>query len=364
VFNSARLSVARRRRGLTKKALAERVGLEWRTISGYEAEEFEPSEAVIGKFASALEFPRDFFFGDTLDEPDPDTTSFRAMKKMTSGQRDMALGQGTLALQLNRFIETRFELPNAELPNLSQEPTPEAAALTLRRLWELGELPIRNMVHLLEAKGIRVFSLAVDALEVDAFSHWKGQTPFVFLNNLKSTEHSRFDAAHELGHLVLHRHAAPNGLEAEREANAFASAFLMPRGSVLSHAPRFATVPVLVQLKKFWIVSVAALNYRLHELEVTTDWQYRTLCVQIAKLGYRTSEPEEAPRETSQVLAKVFSALHEEGVTRNKVAWELQILPSELDQLLMGLVLTSILGGRRPENPCQGQGRAALRLVE
>jgi hypothetical protein len=138
----------------------------------------------------------------------------------------------------------------------------------------------------------------------------------------------------------------------------------MPRGSVLSHAPRFATVPVLVQLKKIWTVSVAALNYRLHELKVTTDWQYRTLCVQIAQLGYRKNEPEEAARETSQVLAKVFSALHEEGLARNRVARELQILTSELDQLLMGLVLTGIAGGRGPEVAQNKQKRAALRLVE
>jgi hypothetical protein len=117
-------------------------------------------------------------------------------------------------------------------------------------------------------------------------------------------------------------------------------------------------------LKKVWTVSVAALNYRLHELEVTTDWQYRTLCVQIAKLGYRTHEPEEAARETSQILAKVFSALHEEGLPRNRVARELQILASELDQLLMGLVLTSIAGGRGPEVPHDRRKRAALRLVE
>jgi Zn-dependent peptidase ImmA (M78 family) len=203
------------------------------------------------------------------------------------------------------------------------------------------------MVHLLEANGVRVFSLAIEAIEVDAFSLWKGETPFVFLNTLKSSEHSRFDGAHELGHLVLHRHAAPKGLDAERQANAFASAFLMPRGSILSFAPRFVTLPVLVQLKKHWIVSVAALNYRLHELGLTSDWQYRTLCIQIAQAGYRSSEPEEAPRETSQVFAKVFAALHEDGIGRSNVSRELQIFPTELDQLLMGLIMTSIPGGLR-----------------
>ena len=57
----------------------------------------------------------------------------------------------------------------------------------------------------------------------------------------KTAEHSRFDAAHELGHLVLHRHGPPRGIEAERQANAFASAFLMPHGSVFPRAPKFPT---------------------------------------------------------------------------------------------------------------------------
>jgi hypothetical protein len=61
-----------------------------------------------------------------------------------------------------------------------------------------------------------VFSLSVDAAEVEAFSMWKEGAPFIFLNTGKSAEHGRFDAAHELGHLVLHRHEAPSGREADR----------------------------------------------------------------------------------------------------------------------------------------------------
>jgi hypothetical protein len=85
---------------------------------------------------------------------------------------------------------------------------------------------LRNMVHLLESKGIRVFSLAVGAREVDAFLMWKGAIPYVFLNTHKTSEHSRYDAAHELGHLVLHEEDSPHGGEAELRANRFASAFL------------------------------------------------------------------------------------------------------------------------------------------
>lgn len=95
----------------------------------------------------------------------------------------------------------------------------------------LGEAPIANMVHLLETKGVRVFSLVEDCHELDAFSTWLDGTPFVFLNTRKSAERSRMDAAHELGHLVLHRVGRPQGKEAEEEATRFGAAFLMPRAS-------------------------------------------------------------------------------------------------------------------------------------
>src|SRR5690606_377713 len=148
---------------------------------------------------------------------------------------------------------------------------------------------------------------------------WKGGRPYMFLNTFKSAEHCRFDAAHELGHLVLHQHGQPQGPDLEREANAFASAFLMPRASVLAKAPRTATLQNLIKHKKHWAVSVAALNYRLHALNLTTDWTYRTLCIQIAEAGYRKKEPEGIQHEKSVVLEKVFSALRDEGVSKSDV---------------------------------------------
>src|SRR5205807_2630424 len=124
--------------------------------------------------------------------------------------------------------------------------------------WGLGQLAISHMVKLLETKGVRVFSLVENAKEVDAFSTWKGGTPYIFLNTYKSSSHNRYDAAHELGHLVLHKHGAVGGQVAEKEANLFAAAFLMPRSSVIAAAPRFATMPHLIQLKRKWLVSVSA----------------------------------------------------------------------------------------------------------
>lgn len=371
MFDPTRLRVARKRRKLNKTAFAERIGVELRTVTGYERGEYEPSDETLARIARVLRFPRGFFNGEALHEPSPATASFRSMSRMSAANREAALASGALAFLLNDWLAARFTLPAPDVPDLREE-EPEAAAMVLRQHWGLGERPIKNMVHLLEAKGIRVFSMAEDTVEVDAFSLWRDTTPFVFLNTLKSAERSRFDAAHELGHLVLHRHGGPprsaggehdsdepdaDSRMMEHEANRFASAFLMPRGSVLAHAPKLPSLSLLVQLKTHWLVSVSALAYRLHSLGVLTDWHYRSLCIEIAQKEYRTKEPNGAPRELSQILAKIFAALREDGVPKEDVAEALHIEVSELDKLVFGLMLVGLAGGtgsqagqrRRPE---------------
>ena len=214
----------------------------------------------------------------------------------------------------------------------------------------MGNQPIGNLVHLMESKGIRIFSLSVDSLEVDAFSMWSDTKPIVFLNTQKSSERSRFDAAHELGHLVLHRHAMEDRKRAEDEANAFASAFLMPASSIYAFAPKAPTVEKILDAKQRWKVSSAALIYRMHHLKLISPWVYRTLYTEISKRGYRTAEPNSAPRETSQILEKVVSALRAEGISREYLAKGLSISERELNDLMFGLILTVMKGGGHSGN--------------
>lgn len=346
-FNPSRLTFARTRRGLKKADLAKRIGVTPRSITGYESGEFPPELDRLEQLAVALKFPRDFFLDEeAIEQIEADAVSFRAMSKMSATLKYMAIGAGTIAIQLNAWIENKFQLPAPDLPELGRNIDPEAAAEALRNYWRLGEQVVSNMVHLLEAKGVRVYSLAIEAKEVDAFSMWRDGTPFVFLNTQKSAEHSRFDAAHELGHLIMHRHGQPHGQEAEKEANAFASAFLMPEKSIRAKQLYFPTLDSLVKAKKYWKVSVSALNYRLHALGFTTEWTNRSLCIQISQAGYRSSEPNEVQRETSQVLDKVFNALRTEGVTKADVARELKITTYEIDELTYGLLKIGLVPER------------------
>lgn len=390
MFNALRFALARKRRGMKKRELAKRIGVTERSISAYESGDQEPESSTLRKISEALVFPEAFFAGEDLEVPTPDIASFRSLSKMTSAQRDSALGAGAVALLLNQWIEARFDLPEPDVPDLggersaseatsanrgSDEPeeyptassaqVPEAAAEMLRAHWKLGEQPVKNMITLLESKGVRVYSLAIDAKEVDAFSMWKGNRPFMFLNTFKSAEHCRFDAAHELGHLVLHQHAQPQGPDLEREANAFASALLMPRASVLASAPRAPSLPSLIRHKKQWAVSVAALNYRLHSLGLTSDWTYRTLCIQISQEGFRASEPESIPHEKSLILEKVFAALRDDGLTKAAIADQLAIDPREINELTFGLMLNVLKGGKATGDVEGSRARrASLRLVE
>ena len=119
----------------------------------------------------------------------------------------------------------------------------------------------------------------------------------MMLNTQKSAEHSRFDAAHELGHLVLHREGERGREHARHQADQFASAFLMPRSAVL--AARFSPRDLANSCfpKSEWKVSVVALIYRLHAIGILSDWQYRSLYIEASKKGYRSQEPRPAQRE-------------------------------------------------------------------
>ena len=303
-----------------------------------------PTEDNVARIARATGFPAEFFEEDDIELLNADGVSFRSMTKMTAKQRDAAVAAGSIAFVLNDWVDQKFDLVDFNVPDY-RGATPEAAALSLRQSWGLGEQPIKNMVHLLESNGIRVFSLAENYVEVDAYSVWRGPRPFIFLNMGKSGERRRFDAAHELAHLVLHRHGCPNGVEAEKEAHAFAGAFLMPTASIKAIGRVIPTLDYILQLKKRWIVSAAAMTSRLHEVGHLTYYHYNRLYVELSRKGFRTTEPFGVKPETSQVWQKVFAELRRDGRGVQFIADELRLPPDEIVKLVFGLVTIGLPTG-------------------
>lgn len=338
MFNHTRLEVARNRRHLTKKALADKAGVSQVTLTRIEnGKTSDPGEETVAALARSLSYPSGFFYLDDCEQLSTESVSFRSLSSLTARQRDAALASGTIAFLLDDWVTTRFNLPVPDLLDLRDE-EPEAAAAALRSHWGIGSKPIPHMTQLLEAKGIRVFSLSEMNKNVDAFSCWRGEVPYVFLNTFKSAERSRFDAAHELGHLVLHIHGASGQRDVEREADQFASAFLIPRGDLISHMPTITTsLNQLIAAKVRWGVSVAALARAARDAGLVSEWHYRELCRKMSTLGYRSQEPNPRRREESVLWKKVFESLWKERLTKDHVAKELCLPPDEIESLLGGL---------------------------
>jgi Zn-dependent peptidase ImmA (M78 family)/DNA-binding XRE family transcriptional regulator len=345
MLTPSRLVIARKRRGLTLTRLAELTGLSTRSISLYENGHQEPSEETLRQLAEVLDVSPAFLGAPDVEEIPEAAVSFRALSKMTARQRDRALSAGRVALLINDWIDARFQLPTADVPSLTGH-DPESAAEVVRARWGLGQRPVANMLHLLEAHGARVYSLTAENNELDAYSlHWHCQ-PFIFLSTAKSGERGRFDAAHELGHLVLHgEYQTLDRPAAEVEANRFAAAFLMPRSAVLAQGLRDATPARILQAKQAWKVAAMALTHRLHELDLLTEWGYRSACVQLSRLGYRSSEPGGITRESSQLLDKVLRSVRDDGQTPAAIATCVGISRDELQGHLFGLTLTAVNGG-------------------
>ena len=361
MLNPTRLAAARKRRGWTLTRLASETGLSRVSLSTYENSHQDPTPQTLAALARALAVTEEFLTGDDLDEIPVESVSFRALSKMTARTRDRGLSSGRIALLINEWIEDRFSLPQSDVPSLTGR-EPATAAMEVRARWGLGEQPIGNLVHLLEAHGVRVFSLTDDTKDLDAYClTWHGQ-PVILLSREKSGERHRFNAAHELGHLVLHgEDRAPNGAQAETEANQFAAAFLMPRTGVLAQGLRNASVHQILHAKRRWNVAAMAMAHRANELGLMTEWAYRTVCVDLSRLGYRRGEPNGITHENSMLLTKVLAQLRKSGSGLGVIAADLGLRTSEVRAYMMGLTPTMLDGPRGTGSPAHG---GHLRVVD
>lgn len=335
------------------------------------------------RLSFALGFPVSFFYAGEVElfptprrGEDPYTASpasFRAHYRIPARDRERVLAAGLIAVMVAEHLAERFTLPPTDLPSFDLDQdvrlTPEGVAAAVRELWGLGLGPIANMVYLLESKGVRVFRLVEELKEVDAFAFWRGGTPYVILNTTKSGERSRFDAAHELGHLLLHRGHDLCGRQAEDEANRFAAAFLLPERPFRQMAPTAPILDVLLGLKSSWRVSVAAMVKRGSDLQLYSEWQARQAWIELSRRGWRTQEPDPVPHEYSLLFAKIQELLARRGKAFQDIAEELHLPWSDVQA-----VLPLTLGGgdgRRQEaesgtaaaQPVQERTRGHLRLI-
>lgn len=147
----------------------------------------------------------------------------------------------------------------------------------------------------------------------------------------------RFDAAHELAHLVLHPDEEPGSHAVERQADAFAAAFLAPADEIRSVLPARIDWSRLLELKTTWGISMQALLYRARTLGVMNEYTYRRAMTQVGARGWRLNEPgDRAPAERQILLTKALDLVAARGIDLATVAEELHLNP-ETVELIVGI---------------------------
>ncbi|SNT60227.1 Zn-dependent peptidase ImmA, M78 family [Actinomadura meyerae] len=341
LFDCERLTLARRLRGLRKNQLADAVGTTPKAIGRYEAGVQRPDEMTLKRLAIALGVPVAFFHGGR-SPVSLDGAHFRSLRSTSQIERDQALAYGRIATDVVAALEDLVDFPEVDLPEYPVSPDEiagpgpvEAARLTRKALHEQPG-PVPHVVRLLEKHGVIVLVLPRAAERVDAFSVGVHPRPMVFFNPAKGDYwRNRFDAAHELGHLVMHADAEPGEKVVEDQAHRFAAEFLMPEQDIARELPGTADWERLGRLKATWGVSIAALLYRARTLGVMQETAYRNAMSAMSSRGWRRHEPGPArPLEQPTMLTRAIEIVGQAGTDRDGVAERARVPRGDLDLLV------------------------------
>lgn len=306
-FVPERLTEAREARGLTQLALADQVGVSRASITKYEStgnQHSTPGPDVLERIALVLGLPTGFFLRPVKQRVQSATylRALRSVAKIACDRADKQLGW---AADIAESIGELVVLPKVDFPNFTiKDPVQlsdddiEHLAAQARRHWGLGENPISNVVLLLENKGAIVMRCEVGSPKLDGLSRWTDDRPTILLASDKvSGPRGRFDAAHELGHLLLHRSVAPARLRSttewqffENQAHRFAASFLFPEKSFHEEVV-LVDLDALQPLKLRWKVSLKMMILRALNLGIIGEARADQLQGNYRRRGYRTREP-------------------------------------------------------------------------
>lgn len=352
-FLGSRLTEARLAKQMSRAELARDLDVTGQAVGYYEAGERRPDMGVVMKLAAILEQPVSFF----LKQPPPmqgdfGTRFFRSVGPKTQKMNSALQVKTKWLWEIVNFLSREIRLPEVSLPQFEAKTGSEYRlsdiemfARETRRAFGFGDGPISNMVATLESRGVVVTRFEIGNKSVDAFSCWVGNRPYVMLGTDKrSSCRSRFDAAHELGHLVLHRDITQEDIldkktltRIEREANWFAGAFLLPREKLLEefYSTRMAH---LQGLKARWKVSMQAIAHRAKDIGAIDEHQYILFRKQISHNKWLSVEPldREIAIEQPEYLLKCWKLLVERGIVSGDGAEEAVGFSLELVQQLLG----------------------------
>ncbi len=293
-FEPARLRLARELREQSQADLARSLDITPAAASQYESGATRPSPEMMKRLSAVLGVPDGF-----LRRPVTETHEgfFRSLRRTSVSHRRRARAIAHVAHDIAQSAGPG-QLPAVSIPCLpvaglhASRAELEDAARQTRTALGLPHGPVRNVVKTIEDHGLVVIRLPLDTADVDAFSLPFHDRPVIVLGADKNDRaRSRFDAAHELGHLVAHGDQVWGVKEVEQQAHYFAAEFLMPASDIAHELPARADWPKLFDLKRKWQVSLGALLMRARALDRMSESQYLTAVKAASARGWRRFEP-------------------------------------------------------------------------
>ncbi|MVA18955.1 ImmA/IrrE family metallo-endopeptidase [Agrobacterium vitis] len=366
-FSGQKLTEARLAKGLYKNALADRIGVTAMQITRYEANQDRPTPEKLGSIAEVLEFPYEFFTRKSWPEP-LGPIFWRSQVAETKTAREMTEQRMRWLCELFWTLEEELDFPRIDIPDLDvpddfRQITPsmiEGFAECVRRDWRLKDLPIRDVVLSVENAGIPVVMLDILSEKQDGFFFRSSLLKRAFIGvNVHSVTaaRARFDVAHELGHLILHKYVtsvqerdADLHKLLEQQAHRFAGAFLFPKDRFFEEVA-VPTLDYFHALKKRWGMSIAAMISRSFDLGMIDKDARSQLFISMSRRKWRgqNREPFDSTMELERprMLLRGVEALLDSGEYSIDFLEHLLSLPTnEINQLV------GILGvGQKVRNP-------------
>lgn len=308
-FNGQRLRQARLYKGLSINDLAELLGVSKQAISQYETSNITPDFDKMRIITNELNFPSSYFFQEDSFDVNTKTTYFRALLSANKNARLQQVVKIKHLAMIYEILNNYLDFPKLNLPDVSEflnqdEIDYELMAQKVREYWDISSKPIEDFPYLLEKNGIIVASYPVSQDNIDAYSqkiNVEGCDKFIIVlsDDKNSAVRSNFDAAHELGHILLHdwnldleELPREEFKKQEKQANNFAAAFLLPKDAFLKDVSLYPKdLKYYIELKRKWKVSISAMLIRANKLGVINDNQYQYLMKQMTFNKWRQNEP-------------------------------------------------------------------------
>lgn len=320
----ANIKSARIYRGYSITELAELTGISKQTLSAYENNKRALTPENKMKLMQALDFPVEFFDKGMIAKVDNQMVFFRALKSTIEKDRQSIAESLLYITYVYEVLESYVNFPVFNIPNNLLEKYDfkaednfnviEDIAMYLRQFWDIGDRPINNIQDLLERNGIFIIKNYSKNEKIDAFSisvkvNNGSIVHFIDVLETKSQSRINFDIAHELGHIILHKGLKKEQYSAyfnkiEKDANRFASAFLMPESNaydklynLIAFKPRF-----FIPVANYFNVSIQAAVHRAKDLNIIDDYTYSSLYRTISANGWRKHEPIDRPGVIHETL--------------------------------------------------------------